>query len=184
MTGSNRHRLLGRQRYYHYTNTAFGGYDGIWTRYLNSDSVPCTPTTPRIHLVVQERVGLSFRPYQGRVLTVVLQDHWWRRRDSNPWMLAWKASELTVSPRRHIFCYFFRALANLAARLRAPCFIWFLIFCWARLSFACLNVWIIVFSYFSFYIYIITYLFRYVYKLFGGTWENWTRLTWFHRPVS
>ena len=26
---------------------------------------------------------------------------WWRVRDSNPWMLAWKASELTVSPTRH-----------------------------------------------------------------------------------
>ena len=48
---------------------------------------------------------------------------WWRVRDSNPWMLAWKASELTVSPTRHITNCLYSITNNI--RLRQALFAFF-----------------------------------------------------------
>ena len=52
-----------------------------------------------------EKIMLSFLKNVFWIKKEVLSDFvlkWWRVRDSNPWMHAWKACELTVSPTSHM----------------------------------------------------------------------------------
>ena len=52
-----------------------------------------------------EKIMLSFLNNVFWIKKEVLSDFvwkWWRVRDSNPWMHAWKACELTVSPTSHM----------------------------------------------------------------------------------
>ena len=65
----------------------------------------------------------------------------------------WLERPVTSPDVQRASCYFFLALANLAERARAPAFILLRIFCCARWSLACCNVWII--DIFSTFLYIV-----------------------------
>ena len=64
---------------------------------------------------------------------------WWRVRDSNPWMLAWKASELTVSPTRHITNCLYSITNNI--RLRQALFAFFANFSTKHYYFSRIRIW-------------------------------------------